>query len=254
MRETVVITASADSLSGLTDALRAIPVAVEEHPLLSFEEPADWTSVDSALKHWTRYGAVAFTSPRAAAAVAGRAQRGGMPRMQAERAPVIWAGGSATAAALGRAMGAVLAPPEPETARLGAAAALAEAMLAGGVVGPVLFPCGEMRREELPERLRRQGIVVDEVVCYRTVLSGDSEARAAAAKGTVLVVTSPRVAALLAGACPTRDRPRLIAVGPTTAAAAREAGWLPAGVASAPNVAAVVTTVRDVIASHRAGG
>jgi uroporphyrinogen-III synthase len=128
------------------------------------------------------------------------------------------------------------------------AEALALAMLDAGVGSPVLFPCGDTRRDELPERLRSQGIEVEEVVCYRSVLASESVARAAAARGTMLVVASPTVANLLVRACPPDIRPDLLALGPTTAASARASGWLPAAVASSPSAGALVAAVKDLLA------
>ncbi|MGH7508394.1 MAG: uroporphyrinogen-III synthase [Gemmatimonadales bacterium] len=253
MSSMVVVTSSADALLGLPEALRAIPLTVAECPLLSFTAPADWTPLDLALDRWSTYGAVAFTSPRSAAAVASRLRPRGMSWTGGGSTPVVWASGRATAAALGGPPAAVRTPGESETARWGAAGALSRAMMEAGVVSPVLFPCGESRREELPERLRSAGLRVDEVVCYRTLLASDAAARSAAAQATVLVVSSPRVATLLARACPPEARPDLVAVGPTTAASARDSGWTPAAVASLPSVEAVVAAVRSVASRHSSG-
>ena len=246
MVETVVVTASAGTFPGLVEALRAIPVLVEEHPLMNFAPPADWGPLDSALDRLGSYSAVAFTSPRAAAAVVDRMTE--RPRQLRGNTPVAWAAGPATRAALGDALGEVRTPNGSDAASLGAAEALARAMLDARVDGPVLFPCGDSRRDELPERLRSHGIKVDEVVCYRSVLATESAAHAAAVRGTVLVVASPTVADLLVRACPPDARPDLLAVGPTTAASARASGWSPAAVASKPSVEALADAVRNVFA------
>lgn len=250
MVETVVVTASAGTFPGLVEALRAIPVLVEEHPLMNFAPPGDWTPLDSALDRWDSFGAVAFSSPRAAAAVVDR-MAGRRTRLQGQNIPVVWAGGQATAAALGDALGRVRTPSEADAETLGAAESLARAMLDAPVRGPVLFPCGDRRRDELPERLRSHGIAVDEVVCYRSVLASESAAHAAAARGTLLVVASPTVADLLVRACPPGARPDLLAVGPTTAASARASGWSPAAVASKPSAEALAAAVRNVLARRR---
>jgi uroporphyrinogen-III synthase len=248
MVETVVVTASAGTFPGLVEALRALPVLVEEHPLMNFAPPADWAPVDSALDCLNSYGAVAFTSPRAAAAVVERmAVRRPRPS-QGGNAPTVWAGGPATEAALGDALGQVGTPSEADLGTLGAAEALARAMVAARVAGPVLFLCGDSRRDELPERLRSHGITVEEIVCYRSVLASESAAHAAAARGTMVVVASPTVADLLVRACPPDARPDLLAVGPTTAASARASGWSPAAVASKPSVEALTDAVRNVLA------
>jgi len=242
--ETVVVTASTGAFPGLVEALRAIPVLVEEHPLMNFAPPASWASLDSALNRWSSYTDVAFTSPRAAAAVLERMTVSPLN----QSIPRVWAGGAATKASLGEGIGRVLMPNEADAETLGAGEALACAMLSAGVGGPVLFPCGDGRRDELPERLRSRGVTVDEVVCYRSVLAPESVARAAAARGTMLVVASPTVANLLVRACPPDVRPDLLAVGPTTAASARASGWLPAAVATSPSAGALAAAVKDVLA------
>jgi uroporphyrinogen-III synthase len=161
----------------------------------------------------------------------------------------VWSAGPGTTAALAPLAPAVRSAPEDETGRLGAAAALAAAMLESGVAGPVLFPCGEIRRDELPTRLRHEGIEVDEVVCYRAVLAGEAAARAAAERAAILVVASPSVADLLARVARSGARPRMLAVGPTTAAAARASGWPPAAVADRPDVEALLAGVRSLLAA-----
>jgi uroporphyrinogen-III synthase len=247
MPATVLVTASAGTFPGLAEALRAIPVGVEEVPLITFAPPLDWRPVDASIRDLGRYAAVAFTSPRSAQAFAERvAVLGGAGAMTEA-----WAAGAGTAQALGGTLGEVRRPAEHEVGKRGAAAALssalAAALLAAARSGPVLFPCGDIRRDELPSRLRDDGIEVEEVVCYRSVLAGELEARRAAQRAQIVVVASPSVADLLARACPPGVRPALLAVGPTTAAAARSSGWPPAGVAKRPTAEALVAGVRALM-------
>ena len=245
--ERIVITASAGSFPGLAEALSAPGRTVTEEPLIRFSAPSDWTSLDQALDALHQYQAVAVTSPRAAAAFILRLTHRGI-RWPFVNAPTVWAAGAATAAALGGNLGLVRTPDEREIGSSGAANALAQLMLESRVSGRVLFPCGSTRRELLSHRLRTEGVSVDEVVCYQSVLADASEAKAKAAVATLLIVASPSVAHLLIGACPPGSRPDLIAVGPTTAAAARDGGWEPAAVASYPARDAVVAAVSGVLA------
>lgn len=247
MQATVVVTASTGTFPGLVEALRAIPVAVEEHPLMRFAPPLDWGPVDAAVSDLDEFEAVAFTSPRAARAFADRVAALDAP---AARRALVWAAGAGTMQALGEALGPVRRPDDGAVGEKGAAVALAEAMVAAGVRGPVLFPCGDLRRDELPARLRADGIEVREVVCYRSVLAVEADARRAAKRARVLVVASPSVADLLARACPPGVRPALLAVGPTTAAAARAAGWPPAAVAAHPTADALSAAVRALVADR----
>ncbi len=243
----VVLTVSPGGFPGLADRLRRLPVDVEEHPLLTFAPPLDWGPVDQALRDLHRFEALAFTSPRAAAAFAERhADAGGRNRRRHSDMPSVWSGGPGTDAALGALGRPVHRASDEEIGRMGAGAALAAAMVGAGVIGPVLFPCGEIRRDELPMRLRHEGIEVHEVVCYRSVLADETAARAAVERAGIVVVASPSVADLLTRAA-RGARPPLLAVGPTTAAAARASGWTPAAVASRPDVEALIAGVRSLL-------
>jgi uroporphyrinogen-III synthase len=241
----VVLTVAAGSFPGLGDALRALSVEVVEIPLLAFAPPADWSEVDRAIGELRRYQAVAFTSPRAAAAFARRLEESGR-----DAPPPLWAAGRGTAVALAPLADDVRTASPGEVGRMGAAAALAATMIREGVAGPVLFFCGEIRRDELPTRLRQEGIEVDEVVCYRPVIGSESEARDAVRRAGILIVASPTVAELLARVSAPTPRPPLLAVGPTTAAAARAAGWPPSAVAARPEVEALVAEVSSLLAGR----
>jgi uroporphyrinogen-III synthase len=249
MSDTVVVTASAGSFPGLVAALRKIPVAVEERPLMNFAPTSDWAPLDAALDRISEYGALVFTSPRAAESLVTRLKQRSIA-LPGDDALVVWASGPQTASALRGALGRVRLPTAGDRGALGAARALARAMLAKQVRGPVLFPCGEEHRGELSQDLREKGVRVDEIVCYRSVLAEESEARLAASRGSVLVVASPRVAGLLARACPRGNRPELLAVGPTTAESARAAGWSPSAVAAEPTARALARAVRSLLANR----
>jgi len=248
MRGTVVLTASAGSFPGLAERLRSHSVAVEEHPLIRFAPPADWGPLDAALDAVGQYAAVAVTSPRAAQALVDRLkERGAVPDALTSRAVEIWAAGAGTARVLAEVMDHVHTPSDAEIGGQGAAAALARAMLDAGVDGRVLFPCGDLRLDELPARLRDDGVDVDDVVCYRSVLASEREACEAAERATVLVVGSPSVAGLLARACATGLRPALLAVGPSTAAASKAAGWPAAAVAKHPTAESISAAARALL-------
>jgi uroporphyrinogen-III synthase len=246
MRGAVVLTASEGSFPGLADALRERSVEVLKRPLIGFAAPSDWGPVDAALDRASSYRAIAFTSPRAAKAVADRVRTRAIPWPQ-RPGPTVWAAGQTTAASLEEWLGPAHVPDGVEQESDGAAAQLARAMVAARVTGPVLFPCGDRRRDELPSVLRASGIRVDDVVCYRTVLAQPSEARAVASEGALLVVASPSVIELLARACPAGEKPDLVAVGPTSAAAALEAGWTPAAVANQPTATGVLEAITGLL-------
>jgi uroporphyrinogen-III synthase len=231
------------SLAGLADLLRKDGLQVRETPLLDFGPPPDWGKVDAAILRLPDFHAVAVTSPRAAKAFADRAAA---LRVTAPMGLDAWATGEASAAPLHQLFGDVRLPSSLSTMDAGAGSILASAMLAARVGSPVLFLCGDARRDELPAVLTASGITVEEVLCYRSVLAGDDLARKAALGADILLVASPTVAALVARIIPRDERPALVAIGPTTAAAARAAGWAPAGVASRPTVSAVAARIRSL--------
>jgi uroporphyrinogen-III synthase len=248
MRPVVVVTASPGTFPDLAANLGDTPVVLEERPLIDFEPPGDWSQLDSALDRLGSFEAVALTSPRAARVLAERAiargaARQGTPQVQ------VWAVGQGTARALGDALGPVRVPaPDPGVSP---AVTLAQAILDSGCKGPVLFPCGEQRRDDLPRLLRAQGCEVQELICYRSVLASRSEAGAAAARASILVVASPSVMNLLADSCPPGRRPLLIAIGPTTSAAARAADWPPAAVAEESSSERVAGAIAGLLAARQ---
>jgi uroporphyrinogen-III synthase len=246
-KDTVVLTASAGAFPALAAALAQVSIQLETRPLLSFEPPADWDPLDRALAQRHDYQAVALTSPRAAQAFG--------ERIDACRitwdltAPAVWVVGSSTEEAL-RGRAPVRKPNTLGRSGEAGAAALARAMVNAGVGSPVLFPCGDRRRDELPELLHSHRIRVDEVVCYRSVLASREEARAAVTGRTVVIVASPSVAALLAEVSEGSSRPRLVAIGSTTAEAARRAGWPPAAVAAEPSTSALASAITGLLATR----
>ncbi|HET8624940.1 MAG TPA: uroporphyrinogen-III synthase [Gemmatimonadales bacterium] len=242
-RPLVVLTTASGSLSGLADLLRKEGVQVRETPLLTFGPPPDWTRVDAAILRLPEFRAVAFTSPRAAQAFAERATA---LRVTAPMHLDAWATGEASAAPLHDLFGDVRMPSSLATMDAGAGSILASAMLASRVGSPVLFPCGDGRRDELPAVLKASGITVEEVVCYRSLLAADDVARQATLGADILLVASPKVASLTARVIPRDERPALVAIGPTTAAAARAAGWAPAAVANRPTVTSVAARIRTL--------
>jgi uroporphyrinogen-III synthase len=245
MVETIVLTASAGTFPDLASALGNIPVTVEEHPLISFEGPPSWSKVDAALAEAASYESMVFTSPRAAQVIAERI--GARESRDGPLPPQLWAVGAATARPLQSLTRSVTIPDTPRYPASSPAAALAAAMLETGARGPVLFFCGEKHRDDLPAILRANGVQVDEVVCYRSVLASRSQALAAAARGSILVVTSPSVVDLLVAACRGSDRPHLIAIGATTAASARAAAWIPAAIAPEPSTRGLAAAIATLL-------
>jgi uroporphyrinogen-III synthase len=93
------------------------------------------------------------------------------------------------------------------------------------------------------------GRVVETVEAYSTVLAPPGHAKAVVAAADIVVVTSPGVARLLASVAQ-RERPALVAIGPTTADAATTAGWAPDAVAECPAVSAMAAAVHSLLPSY----
>jgi uroporphyrinogen-III synthase len=124
-------------------------------------------------------------------------------------------------------------------------AALARAMLRAGV-GPgsvVLHPCNEGARPELSHLLVEAGADVRPIPVYRMVPDAVGE-RAARGAFHAVIVSSPRLAHRAAELFP--DRPPVVAIGRTTAAALRDLGWAPRVVAASPAPADVAAAVCNV--------
>lgn len=251
MTAEIVITGAEGAFASLPDRLGGLAVRVAARPLLSFAEPETWAPVDEAIVHLGRYTCAVATSPRGGQAFV---ERIGYLRRARRVTPLpdieVWASGRTTAATLAPVFGDVRLPDPALVRRIGASAAIARTMLAEGVGGPVLYVCGATRRDEIVDLLRGVGIEIVEVLCYRSVLADLSVAREAAASADVLVVSSPSVAELLARACPDGLRPPLLAIGPTTAHAATEAGWAPAAIADRPDVDALAAGIRTLLTAR----
>lgn len=223
----IVVTLSAGTLDGLDRSLDRLGAAWIHKPLLHFETEAFGDALEDALRRSPQFQAIAITSPRSAALYSAAVRRTG------SASPAVWTTGSGTARELrGLARVHFVESPAPH----GAAAELAGMMIAHGVRGPVLFPCGADHRDELPCRLRDAGIEVTELPCYRAVIAPAAALREAAESGTVMVVGSGRVARALSAAVPPSARPSLVALGPVTARAAAAAGWTPAAVSGEPTI------------------
>lgn len=241
----VVLTGAAGTLDGLGAALATAGLACEDRPLLGFGPPHSWQAMDDAITRLASYAAIAITSPRAAESLVQRTRELGIdPRS----APIIWSG-AASAELLRGLFPRVEVPAAGVTEPASLAVRLAGAMLEAGVGSPVLFPCGEVHREELLVRLRAAGRRVEPVIAYRAVIASPEVITAAMARGDILVVTSPRVAQHLAAAAPADARPSMVAIGPTTADAAAAAGWSPDAVAMRPSVADVVGAIHALLPS-----
>mgnify|MGYP001211639166 CR=1 FL=1 len=121
-------------------------------------------------------------------------------------------------------------------------AGLAERMLDAGLGrgDVVLHPCAMEARVELRATLADAGVTLRALPVYRMTADPVGE-RAAEGEFHAVVVTSPRLAERALELFPAK--PRVVAIGRTTAAALRDLGWTPAVVAATPSPADVAAAV-----------
>lgn len=202
----------------------------ESVPVLDFE-PAGRDALAERIENAERFDGLLVTSPRAAAALRGLDLRG-------------WAGkpafvvGPRTAGRV-RALG--LAPVGEET---GHADALADLIVTDPPEKPLLFLCGDRRRDMLPNRLRAAQVAFEELVVYRTL--GDAsalEVRLSEPPDWLAFFSPSGVEAALELDGVSWNSCSAAAIGPTTADALRSAGIRPAAVASTPTPESLVAAV-----------
>jgi uroporphyrinogen-III synthase len=133
---------------------------------------------------------------------------------------------------------------EVEGEEAGTAEALAADIVADAPEKPLLFLCGNRRRDALPDRLTAEGVAFEEVVAYethpRTDLSlpppGDDTWLAFFSPSGLEAAQRAEVDGSLADY-------HCAALGPTTAEALEQAGLTPAAVAPAPSPDGLVDAI-----------
>jgi uroporphyrinogen III methyltransferase/synthase len=230
----VAVTRREGGEGSLTLVLKKRGARVLDWGIIAFAPPEDLCPLLSALARIWDYDWICFSSPRAVEAVVSRAA---VPPAGVKMAAV----GPSTAAALEVAGWPVHRIPE-EGNGVGLVEAFRAASDAEGA--RVFFPASAIAREVIPEGLTQLGAKVDRITAYRMVtLPLDGAAcRASVEAGEVQVVTfaSPSaMKALRAGIGEAlfdqlaRSVPAA-AMGPTTAGALGEEGWVRMAVAETP--------------------
>lgn len=230
----LTVTLSEGSLPELEPALARLGVGVRRRPLLRFVErtiPAIASTLISA-----EFEAIVVTSPRAAKILATTVAR--LSPSELDGLPVVWTTGAQTLSLLPRSLAACL----PYSGS--GAGPVADAMIASGIGGPVLYLCSPDRRDELPQRLAALGIEVSELHLYSVELAGTETVRETMQATDLILVASHRV---LRVAASLEDRPGLVCLGPATAKTALELEWEPVAVAPEPSAAGVVDAIQSLL-------
>jgi uroporphyrinogen III methyltransferase/synthase len=229
----IVVTRAAAQSAALMDKLRlagALPVATPAIQILAPEHPAP---LREAAERLDAFAWCVFTSSNAVRALL--AERGDAPWPASVRLAAV---GNATARALTEA--GLTVHFQPSTA---VAEALARELPV--VAGDrVLWPHGDLAKQELSEGLGARGAVVEAVIAYRTVSDiallgvvdalrdGRVDAITFTSASTVRhVVEGLGAAGVRLEKLPAATRPLIVCIGPVSAAAARECGLPVDGIA-----------------------
>ncbi len=215
-------------------------------PLLELRPPEDPRPLMAAAESIQRYKWVVFASPSAVDSLMEALREAGT--MEGLSRVRIAAVGPRTARTVeGYGLKVAAEPPE------GTGAALYEAMRSAlEVEDEVLLPAAEEGRRELEDALREHGARVTRVTAYRSQpapLSPEAQALLESSPPHVALFASPRTAESFLEAAG-RERlgsARLVAIGPTTAAALSQLGLPVAAVAERPTPEALVeATIRAI--------
>lgn len=226
----ILVTRSREQASDLVEQLEDLGASCLEGATIALAEPEDWQALDQALARIGDYHWLLFTSPNAIRFFFKRLAELGLDS-RSLKGPQIAVVGTATAESLlAHGIKADLLP-EQFTAE-----GLRDALLARGVSGSkILLPRALMARDILPDSLRQAGAEVDIAPVYRNIRPPmTDEIRQALKQRRIDLITftssstvtnflellgleAEERTELLAGV-------RIAAIGPITAATARQAG------------------------------
>lgn len=186
-----------------------------------------------ALEHPRSYDGMIFTSPRAVEALA--SAMGWLPTENVMwHAKSIFAVGPKTAHEL-RQIGF-----EPTGEGSGSAGMLAEHIAAGAFERPLLFLCGNRRRDELPDSLRRAGIDIEELCVYESHPRQTLDLTSHPKPDWVVFFSPSGIQAVMPGGYIDFSAVHVAAIGETTAEALRSGGLQVDAIAGAPTPDALV--------------
>jgi uroporphyrinogen-III synthase len=246
----VVVTRSSRQAGALASRLEALGAVVVQVPAIEVAAPPDAGPLDRALAALDRYDWLAFTSANAVEAVKARLFVLGLSLPPTLKLASV---GSATTEAIGTAFPGSSVRLEP------ADDYRAEGLLrAFGDLDPrprhVLLPVSDRARTELAEGLRKLGVLVENPMAYCTLAPpdlGPSLETALAAGVDLVLFASPSAVQGLADVLGSRTAGlRVVTIGPTTAQAARAAGFTVAGVASPSTTEGLVGAAVQALAAR----
>lgn len=253
----IVITRAALQCADLVTQLDARKAVALVRPLISFDDPEDFRPLDAAIAAPEEFDWLIFTSAEAVRAVARRSARLGRSLEQAWSNLQVATVGPATAEEVKRNKLEV-----NYVAQTHNGAALAHELGERVQGRKVLFPKSDRAKRDLPDSLRRQGAEVTEVVAYRTLRPAESDQlkfdEVASGGADAILFFSPSAVEHFVqtfGGGPfgvLQDKLAVIAVGPVTAKALREAGVERIIVALDTTAASVIDALEKHFAAAKA--
>jgi uroporphyrinogen-III synthase len=221
----VILLRAGEAPDPYVEALSDIGLRADCRPVLRFTFPGR-RALRSRLQHRERYEGIVATSPRVGRALRRVFDEEGTLHAKWEGAPA-YVVGPTTAERL-RALGFMV-----QGGDTGDADALVSLLTEAQPARPLLFLSGNRRRETIPSGLREAGLSFEEEVVYETHPRTDLTLPDG---GGWLVFFSPSgLEAVRASDLEEGADYRVAAIGPTTAAALRDAGVAVAAVADHPS-------------------
>ena len=253
-RRRIVVTRAEGQAGDLVRRLREAGADVILCPVIESRAAIDPAPLAAVLADLHSVDWIAFTSVNAVAAVFDRASSALVEASLTGSNPRFAAVGPATAGALVARRAHVAFTPAQHTA---IDLALGLPALRGQVV---LLPRSDIAPPDFPDALRARGLILREVVAYRTeraVADSGSVARAASADAITFTSASAARAFLdaadaipgAATAMRAQDRPVLVCLGPQTAAAVRDRGWIVDAVAPTHTLEGLLDVLADLYAA-----
>lgn len=245
----IVVTRAVEQSAELVERLQALGATVTVCPLIAIAPLDNTAPLDDAVRRLAEYDWLLFTSANAVRAFFGRVDAALPEHVK------VGAVGPATARALVEHGIAPSFTPSAQTAE----ALAAELDVVAGQ--RVLLPSADIARPALADGLRARGALVDVVTVYRTA-PGDGVAalRDMLRDGAVdaVLFASPSAVQALVRGMSAAERAWLsdvavACIGPTTAAAAHEAGLRVSAVAREHTAAGLVAELRNWGTKERVG-
>lgn len=237
MAERILLLRSGEESDAYEDALKSEGFDVRSLAVLAFDFVNDERFRD-ALVRPRNYDGLVFTSPRAVDALVEA-----MPWLPTEN--VLWhnkpvfAVGRRTADTL-RSLGF-----EPEGEDSGSAEKLADLICGRKFDRPLLFLCGNRRRDVFPARLREAGIQLEEICVYVSRYRSDIDWPVDRKPDWVVFFSPSGYEAVLQTQGVDLNGMCIAAIGPTTAGALRAVGLEVVAVADDPSPAALSAAIRS---------